>query len=327
MKAYVIERFGGPDVLQLQDVPMRNPGDDEIRIRVRAFGLDRAEMYLRSGNLGPIGDQPRVPGVEAVGEVLHDPAGQRRTGQAVATAMGGLPFTRPGSYAEQVTVLRGNVVAVDDSALSWEALAALPQAYVTAAGALDKVLAICSGQTLLIRGGTPSVALAAIAHAKYRCVTVIATNRAQAHFQRMRDVGADLALVDGGQIAATVKEVVPSGVDVVREGVGASPLRDSIGIRSLDVRPTGSPERHAMHAARVTAIFRQHRNGAGQFARLSSLRSCDRHSRRKQLSRSAAQRMPPTPIPFGLSGFLSKRMAQAGRCHSSTCPNSRIRSV
>ncbi|WP_232457950.1 zinc-binding dehydrogenase [Burkholderia ubonensis] len=251
VKAYVIECFGGPDVLQLQDIPIRNPGDDEVRIRVRAFGLNRAETYLRSGNLGPLGDQPRVPGIEAVGEVLHDPAGQFRTGQAVATAMGGLQFTRPGSYAEQVVVPRGNVVSVHDAALSWEELAALPEAYVTVAGALDRMLAIRSGQTLLVRGGTSSVGLAAIAYAKYRGLTVVATSRAQAHLQRMRDVGADLALVDDGQIAPTVRKAFPSGVDAVLEAVGASTLRDSL--RTL--RPFGTASVVGMHGGAALEHF------------------------------------------------------------------------
>ncbi|OXJ30534.1 alcohol dehydrogenase [Burkholderia sp. HI2714] len=227
MKAYVIERFGGPDVLQLLDIPQREPGSGEVRIRVRAFGLNRVETHLRAGKLGSNDQAYRVPGIEAVGEVLNDPSGLFHTGQAVATAMGGLQFTRPGSYAEEVTVQRSNVIALDGSMLSWAELAALPGAYITAIGALDKMLASARGQTLLIRGGTSSVGLAAIAYAKFRGVTVIATSREAANLQRMRDVGADLALLDDGQIASAVKAVVPSGVDAVFEAVGASTLRDS----------------------------------------------------------------------------------------------------
>ncbi|WP_175910221.1 MULTISPECIES: zinc-binding dehydrogenase [unclassified Burkholderia] len=236
MKAYVIERFGSPDVLQLQDIPPREPDGGEVRIRVRAFGLNRAETYLRAGTLGPNDQAGRVPGIEAVGEVLDDPSGQFRTGQAVATAMGGLQFTRPGSYAEQVTVNRSNVIAMDGTGLSWAELAAIPQAYVTAVGVLDRMLAIRGGQTLLVRGGTSSVGLAAVAYAKYRGVTVIATSRAALHLQRMREVGADLALVDNGHIEAAVKAAVPSGVDAVFEAVGADTLRDSVGA----LRPFGA---------------------------------------------------------------------------------------
>src|SRR5262245_6291686 len=122
MKAYVIERAGGPEVLQLRDMDSVPPTADELRIRVRAFGLNRAEVYRRQGRMGPIQGQV-VPGIEAVGEVAEDPSGRFRVGQTVATAMGGLQFSRPGSYAEEVTVLRSNVIDLDGTQLSWEELA------------------------------------------------------------------------------------------------------------------------------------------------------------------------------------------------------------
>ncbi|MFM0209589.1 hypothetical protein PQQ96_19490 [Paraburkholderia sediminicola] len=158
MKAYVIEQAGGPEVLQLRDIPSQEPTADEVQIRVRAFGLNRAETYLRAGKMGAI-TTPRVPGIEAVGEVIHDPAGVFRTGQRVATAMGGMQFGRNGSYAEQVTVLRSNVLALGDTSLPWEELAALPEAYLTIWGALDKSLApvgpdhVGSGSNLVGRLG------------------------------------------------------------------------------------------------------------------------------------------------------------------------------
>jgi NADPH:quinone reductase-like Zn-dependent oxidoreductase len=150
MKAYVIQNAGGPDVLQLRDIASPEPGPDEVQIRVRAFGLNRAETYRRAGKMGPISGQV-VPGIEAVGEVIRDPAGVFRTGQRVATAMGGLQFSRNGSYAEQVTVLRSNVIDLDGTTLSWEELAALPEAFLTVWGALDKGMSIEQGQTLLVR--------------------------------------------------------------------------------------------------------------------------------------------------------------------------------
>ncbi|HCF2341727.1 TPA: alcohol dehydrogenase, partial [Pseudomonas aeruginosa] len=167
MKAYVIEQAGGPEVLRLRDIASPEPNANEVRIRVRAFGLNRAELYRRAGKMGPI-TGPVVPGIEAVGEVLLDPSGRFRVGQRVATAMGGLQFSRNGSYAEEVTVLRSNVLALPDTYLSWEELAALPQAYLTIWGALDRSLAIQPGQTLLVRGATSSVGLAALTYAKAR---------------------------------------------------------------------------------------------------------------------------------------------------------------
>jgi NADPH:quinone reductase-like Zn-dependent oxidoreductase len=235
MKAYVVERPGGPEVLQLRDIAAPKPADDEVHVRVRAFGVNRAEVYWRAGQMGAI-TAPRVPGIEAVGEVIHDPAGAFRTGQRVATAMGGMQFGRNGSYAEQVTVLRSNVVALDGTALSWEELAALPEAYLTVWGALDKSLRIQPGQTLLVRGATSSVGLAAVSYAKARGLRVIATTRAQANSGRLREVGADEVLVDTGAIAASVREIAAEGVDAALEIVGASTLRDTI----KTLRPFGA---------------------------------------------------------------------------------------
>ena len=200
MKAYVIEQPGGPEVLQLRDISSPEPGAEDVQIRVRAFGLNRAEVYRRQGRMGPISGQV-VPGIEAVGEVIRDPSGMFRTGQRVATAMGGLQFSRNGSYAEQVTVLRQNLISLDGSELSWEELAALPEAYL---------------------------GLAAVTYAKARGVRVIATTRSVANRARLQQMGADEVVIDTGEIAGQVREIAPHGVNGVLEVVGAATLRDSI---------------------------------------------------------------------------------------------------
>jgi len=227
MKAYVIERPGGPRALELRDIPSPEPGANEVKIRIRAFGLNRAEVYFRAGKMGTI-TAPRVPGIEAVGEVLSDPSGTFHPGQRVATLMGGMQFERPGSYAEEVSVLRKNLIDLNDTTLSWEELAALPEAYLTAWGALTKSLAIRRGQTLLVRGATSSVGLAAVVYAKTLGVHVIATTRSLENASRLREVGADDAIVDTGEIAGIVRNVVPEGVDAALEVVGAATLRDTI---------------------------------------------------------------------------------------------------
>lgn len=234
MKAYVIQEAGGPETLKLQDIPVIEAGPDEVRIRVRAFGLNRAEVYRRAGKMGPITSEV-VPGIEAVGEVVNDPAGVFRIGQRVATAMGGMQFSRRGSYAEQVTVLRTNVISLDGSELPWEELAALPEAYLTIWGALDRSLSIQAGQTLMVRGATSSVGLAALTYAKARGLSVIATTRSPDNTTRLKSLGADAVVVDTGEIAGKVRELAPNGVDAVLEVIGASTLRDSV----KAVRPFG----------------------------------------------------------------------------------------
>jgi NADPH:quinone reductase-like Zn-dependent oxidoreductase len=227
MKAYVIERPGGPEALELRDVPSPEPNANEVKIRIRAFGLNRAEVYFRAGKMGAI-TAPRVPGIEAVGEVLSDPSSTFRTGQRVATVMGGMQFERPGGYAEETSVLRSNLIDLDGATSSWEELAALPEAYLTAWGALTKCLAVKRGQTLLVRGATSSVGLAAVVYAKALGLRVIATTRSPENTPRLREVGADDAIIDNGKIADHVRNVAPEGVDAALEVVGAATLRDTI---------------------------------------------------------------------------------------------------
>lgn len=227
MKAYVIEQAGGPEVLNLTEIPPPQAKADEVTIRVRAFGLNRAEVYRRNGKMGPI-SSPVVLGIEAVGEVITDPSGTFRTGQRVATAMGGMQFSRSGSYAEQIAVLRTNVIDLHDTTLSWEELAALPESYLTVWGALSKSLSLAKGQTILVRGATSSLGMAAVAYAKNLGADVLATTRSEGNVQRLREVGADNVVVDRGRIEEDVRRAFPEGVDAALEVVGATTLRDTI---------------------------------------------------------------------------------------------------
>ncbi|MRS89710.1 zinc-binding dehydrogenase [Enterobacteriaceae bacterium RIT714] len=235
MRAYVIEQAGGPEVMTLQNIPSAAPQADEVRIKVRAFGLNRAETYRRAGKMGPI-TAPVVPGIEAVGEILNDPSGTFRPGQRVATAMGGLQFTRNGSYAEEVTVLRSNVINLEGVTLSWEELAALPESYLTVWGALGRLIDTTPGQTVLVRGATSSVGQAAVVYAKARGQRVIATTRSTENRARLLQIGADAVVIDSGEIAKQVRAVSPEGIDVVLEVVGAATVLDSL--RSL--KPFGT---------------------------------------------------------------------------------------
>jgi NADPH:quinone reductase len=235
MKAYVIKHAGGPEVLELRDIESVAPKSDEVRIRVRAFGLNRAETYLRAGKMGPI-DSPRVPGIEAVGEVLEDRSRTFRVGQRVATAMGGLQFGRHGSYAEEVTVLRSNVIDLDGTTLSWEELAALPQAYLTIWGALNHSLDIKKNQVILVRGATSTVGLAALTYARASGLQVVATTRSVHHARQLYSLGADNVVLDSGNIADEVRKLYPAGIDAALEIVGAPTLRDT----ASTLRPFGA---------------------------------------------------------------------------------------
>jgi len=225
MKAVVITQPGGVDQLQIQDVEEPTTPDGFVKIRTRAFGLNRAETYFRAGNMGEI-NGPRIPGIEAVGEVVEDQSGKFRTGQKVITAMGGLMLARHGSYAEYVIAPASNVLSVETK-LPWEELAALPEAYLTTWATLDKILTIKKGQKLLVRGGTTTLGLAAITYAKAKGLTVVTTTRNTANEGLLTHFGADDVIIDDGNIAEKVREIFPEGVDCALEIVGIATLRDS----------------------------------------------------------------------------------------------------
>jgi len=226
MKAITVTASGGPEVLKLVDIKEPQIKDGEVKIKIKAFGLNRAETYYRAGNYGTL-LPGRVPGIEAVGEVVADASGKFKLGQKVITVMGGMMFGRDGSYAEYTTVELNQVLAID-SDIDFIKLAALPEAYLTIWGALDNNLNIKTGETLLVRGATSAVGLAAVTYAKARGLNVIATTRNAARRERLIELGADHVIIDSGEISGKVRDIMPDGVDNVLEVVGAPTVKDSL---------------------------------------------------------------------------------------------------
>src|SRR5437763_13933592 len=142
MKAIVISTYGGPEVLTAAELPDPVPAEGELLIRVRAFGLNHAETYMRSGAWGQVA---QVTGIECAGTVQADASGRLPAGTAVVAMLGGMGRTRNGSYAELVTVPASNVVPVRAS-LSWTDLAALAAVYAAAWAGLHQNLALRPGQ-------------------------------------------------------------------------------------------------------------------------------------------------------------------------------------
>lgn len=133
MRAVIARTPGGIEVLEACEVEEPTTLEHEIKIQVKVFGLNKAESYNRQGKHGGFSGKWAL-GIEAAGIVVEDPSNIYKPGQKVITAMGGMMFDRHGSYAEYICVKNTNVLAVD-SAISFEALAALPEAYLTAWGA------------------------------------------------------------------------------------------------------------------------------------------------------------------------------------------------
>jgi NADPH:quinone reductase len=224
MRAIVITKPGGPEVLQVQEVADPVPGDGEVLIRVKAFGVNHAETHMRKGEWP---EATPVSGIEAVGTVVADPSGALAEGTRVLAIMGGLGRNRNGSYAEYTVAPAANVAAIETS-LDWADLAAIPESYATAWLALSGNLALEAGQSLLVRGATSALGQAAVNVGCGLGARVIATTRRADRAGLLRSLGVESIVIDAGEIAGEVRSLLPGGADRVLDLVGNSVLRDSL---------------------------------------------------------------------------------------------------
>jgi NADPH:quinone reductase-like Zn-dependent oxidoreductase len=223
MRAVVVERPGGPEVLHLREVPKPVARPGWALVRVKAFGLNRSELVTRQGG-SPSVRFPRILGIECVGVVEEVRRPGVEPGTAVAAAMGGMGRAYDGSYAECVLVPEERLMPLRSS-LPWDVLGALPETFLTARGALE-TLGAAPGQTLLVRGATSSVGLAALALARAMGLRVAGTTRSEAKGERLRARGAEVLLDRGQELAGAVRELFPPGVDLVLDLVGGPALVD-----------------------------------------------------------------------------------------------------
>src|SRR5207245_571367 len=199
MKAVQLDAPGPPEALHLRDLPMPQPSAGWVRIRVEAFGLNRSELHLRLGLAEGV-TFPRVPGIECAGVVDAAPGTSFRPGQQVVAMMGGMGRVFDGGYAQYAVAPASQVIPIRTD-LPWEVVGALPEMLQTAYGSLIVGLDLQRGQSLLIRGGTSSVGLAAAALAREMGATVLATTRRRERLASLAERGIDHPILDGGEIA------------------------------------------------------------------------------------------------------------------------------
>jgi NADPH:quinone reductase-like Zn-dependent oxidoreductase len=234
MRAIVIKQYGGPDVLTIEDRPDPEATPGHVLVEVKAFGLNRAETYMRSGAWGDVAE---ITGIECVGIVRSDPAGRFSPGQRVTALMGGMGRLINGSYAELVNVPATNVAPIVTD-LAWEHLAAISESYATAWSAVRGNLELLPGQTLLVRGGTSSLGQAAINIAVELGARVIATTRNAARRPLLESLGASEVLIEADGLSKRVRELHQRGVDAVLDVIGNSTVLDSLAMARRGGRVT-----------------------------------------------------------------------------------------
>jgi NADPH:quinone reductase-like Zn-dependent oxidoreductase len=214
-------RIGGPEVLQIEELEVGDPGPGEIKIRVEAIGLNRAEAMFRSGTYL---EQPRLParlGYEASGIV--EALGPGVQGFQVGEAVNVIPafsLNKYGVYAEE-TIVPASAVVKRPAGLSAIEAAAVWMAYPTAYGALIDIGHLAAGERVIITAASSSVGLAAIQIANAVSAVPIATTRTAEKRESLRKAGASHVIVTGEQ--DLVAEVMR-----ITEGKGARIVFDAV---------------------------------------------------------------------------------------------------
>ncbi len=226
MKAAVTIQAGNADVIVIKEVPEPNLKQGWVLIAVKAFGLNRSELFTRRGDSQGV-IFPRIQGIECVGLVENDPSGTFKKGQQVAAIMGGMGRFFDGGYAEY-TLVPLEIVFPFNSNLAWDILGAIPEMFQTVSGSLNQALGIEAKETLLIRGGSSSIGMLACQLAKAKGLTVISTSRNPEKEKILLANGADYVIIDKGSVSEELKEIYPDGVNKVLELVGTKTLKDSL---------------------------------------------------------------------------------------------------
>ena len=186
MKAVVITRFGGPEVLEIQDVPAPEPGPDEVLVHVRSSGLNRADLLQRSGGYAaPPGAPQDIPGLEFAGEVVESGTNAHRwhRGDRVFGIVGG------GAHAEFLTTHQDAVSAVPAN-LDWPNAGAVPEVFITAHDALQQA-GFKAGENVLIHAVGSGVGLAATQLVKALGGRAFGTSRTPDKIERAKTFGLE----------------------------------------------------------------------------------------------------------------------------------------
>ncbi|BBT15310.1 NADPH:quinone reductase [Metapseudomonas otitidis] len=288
MRAIVMERLGGAEVLQLKDVETPRPGPGEVLVRVACAGVNPADWKCREGYLGAFFSYrfPFVPGfdlagtVQALGEGIEDLAlGTRVFGQSDVGA------GKWGSYAEYACVARASLVPIPDN-LDFPAAAAVPTPALAAWSGLFDEGVLVPGQRVLIHGGGSAVGGFAIQLARVAGAS-IATTCSAVNADQARARGAEIAIdYRAEDIHGALRQWAPDGVDLVLDCIGSGSLPGGLDllrpggilVAILTLMPGDSGPDHAEAARRGlrTAVAYSRMPSGERLGRIASLLAAER---------------------------------------------------
>ncbi len=235
MKAVYIREFGGPENLEIREVPDPPiPSGSQILVQVAVAGLNRADLLQCRGLYPPpTGYSPNIPGLEFAGEIIEK-GSSSVTNLGIGDRVFGIAAGE--AQAERIVIEASHVAHVPDN-LSLIDAAAIPEAFVTAYDAVFTQGALADGESLLIHAVGSGVGLAALQLAKANGCTVYGTSRTATKLDKCREFGLDEGIATGndGKFADSILKLSGGrGVDVVLDLVGASYFEENL--KSLAVK-------------------------------------------------------------------------------------------
>ena len=236
MKAAVYHSFGGPEVLDVVEVPEPKMFADQVRIRIKATALNPADLVFQAGVVDALVDSffPVIPGWDVAGivaEVGNGTTGFKPGDEVIGFVRGAVQ--RHGTYAEQIAA-EPRQLARKPANLDWGQAAGLPLVGLTAYQAVVHVLDVREGETLLVHGAAGGVGHLAVQIAAARGASVIGTASEPNHGY-LRSLGAE-PVTYGDGLADRVRALAPSGVDAVLDTAGRGGLAITRRIGTADVR-------------------------------------------------------------------------------------------
>ncbi len=224
MRAVIITKPGGPEVLEIQDIETPEPIGDQVRVRVHAAGLNRADLAQTAGYYpAPPGVPANIPGMEFAGVVdaVGPLARTSKPGQRVMGIIGG------GAQAEYLVIHEGLLVEIPGN-LDFVQAAAVPEVFMTAHDALFTQAGLQMGERVLIHAAGSGVGTAAIQLAHAVGATVYGTARTANKLERAKPLGLDVGL-SAQDFASGIKELTAGeGVNVIVDFIGASYMEQNL---------------------------------------------------------------------------------------------------